>query len=187
MARVIAERNDLLPPLAEVFRSCGFEGATLSRIGAATGLGKGSLYHFFPGGKEEMLTAVLADIDLWFERNIFAALRQSDGSGARILEMFDAVDAYFNSGQRVCLVGALALGDTRDRFGAALKSYFRRWVDDLAAALRRFGHSRAAAASLAEEIVLGIQGAIVLSRALDDEAVFRRILRTYRTRALSND
>lgn len=187
MARIVAERDDLLPVLAEVFRSCGFEGATLSRIGAATGLGKGSLYHFFPGGKEEMLTAVLAEIDLWFERNIFEPLRHADRSGACVEKMFEAVTAYFQSGRRVCLVGALALGETRDRFADPLKRYFRRWVEDLAHALRRSGHSRARAAYLAEEIVFGIQGAIVLSRALDDDAVFRRAIRLYRERALSKE
>lgn len=183
MARPVTGRPDLLPILADVFRAYGYDGATLSRIGAATGLGKGSLYHVFPGGKREMLEAVLADIDLWFESNVFSALRDPVGPSAGIDHMFDAVDAYFESGRRVCLVGALAVGETRDLLGAALKSYFRRWVEDLALALRHAGHDRAAAAPLAEEIVLGIQGAIVLSRALDDVSVFRRALRTYRARA----
>ena len=66
MARTVAERSDVLPLLAEVFREHGYEGASLSLISKATGLGKGSLYHFFPGGKEEMAVAVLAEIDGWF-------------------------------------------------------------------------------------------------------------------------
>jgi AcrR family transcriptional regulator len=51
---MIAERSDTLPTLAEVFREHGYEDASLSLLSQATGLGKGSLYHFFPGGKEEM-------------------------------------------------------------------------------------------------------------------------------------
>ena len=54
MMRSIAERADVLPQLAEVFRAHGYEGATLALISDATGLGKGSLYNFFPGGKEQM-------------------------------------------------------------------------------------------------------------------------------------
>ena len=53
MARVIAEREDVIPLLGEVFRTYGFEGASLARISEGTKLGKGSIYHFFPGGKEE--------------------------------------------------------------------------------------------------------------------------------------
>ncbi|TMV66254.1 helix-turn-helix transcriptional regulator, partial [Thioclava sp. BHET1] len=63
MARLIRERADVVPLLAEVFRDCGYEGTALSKITAATGLGKGSLYNFFPGGKEEMAEAVLAHVD----------------------------------------------------------------------------------------------------------------------------
>src|SRR5215216_2499764 len=71
-------RTDLLPLLAEVFRAHGYDGATLALISEATGLGKGSLYHFFPGGKAQMASEVLAEIDSWFERNIFAPLCSSD-------------------------------------------------------------------------------------------------------------
>jgi hypothetical protein len=49
------------------------EGASLSLISEATGLGKGCLYHFFPGGKEEMADAVLSEIDGWFENHCAVA------------------------------------------------------------------------------------------------------------------
>lgn len=169
-------RADLLPALGEVFREHGFDGASLSAITARTGLGKGSLYHFFPGGKEEMAAAVLAEIESWFEREIFAPLRRAGDADVAIAAMFRAVDTYFRSGRRVCLVGAFALGDARDRFAAAVKGYFRAWRDALAAALRRRGHKAAAARTLAEETVAGIQGALVLARAADDPAVFARLL-----------
>ncbi|MDU6377660.1 MAG: helix-turn-helix domain-containing protein, partial [Bradyrhizobium sp.] len=51
--RTLHERADVIPLIAEVFREFGFEGTSLSRITEKTALGKGSLYHFFPGGKEE--------------------------------------------------------------------------------------------------------------------------------------
>src|SRR5258707_9210369 len=116
MAKPVSERADLLPLISEVFRSQGYEGATLALIGKATGLGKGSLYHFFPGGKAQMATEVLAEIDHWFEVNIFAALRQSDDLARAIADMTAGVDRYFRSGHRVCLVGVIALGASRDIF-----------------------------------------------------------------------
>src|SRR5687767_6837809 len=61
MTKPVVDRADLLPLLAEVFRSHGYEGATLALISQATGLGKGSLYHFFPGGKAQMAADVLAE------------------------------------------------------------------------------------------------------------------------------
>jgi TetR/AcrR family transcriptional regulator, lmrAB and yxaGH operons repressor len=114
VARTFHERADVIPLVAEIFRELGYEGATLSQITARTGLGKGSLYNFFPGGKEEMAAAVLAEIDAWFERAVYAPLRE-DAPGPAIARMWAAVDDYFRSGGRVCLVGAFALSATRDQ------------------------------------------------------------------------
>eukprot|EP01133_Synstelium_polycarpum_P027257 gene27257-32847_t len=98
MAKTIAERADIVPVLAEIFREYGFEGASLAVIGDKTGLGRGSLYHFFPGGKEEMATAVLHHIDTWFEDRIYHPLRESDDPAAAINAMCRAVSDYFHSG-----------------------------------------------------------------------------------------
>jgi len=174
--RTISERADVLPALGELFREHGYEGASLALISAKTGLGKGSLYHFFPGGKEEMAEAVLAHIDDWFERHLFANLREGRDARAAIQAMFRTVDDYFRSGQRVCLVGAFALGGVRDRFAERINAYFAAWIDTLAAALRRAGKPRAEARAAAEDAVAMIQGALVASRALDDSALFRRTL-----------
>jgi AcrR family transcriptional regulator len=180
--RIVADRADALPALAEVFREHGYEGASLSLISQATGLGKGSLYHFFPGGKEEMATAVLAEIDNWFETNMFAPLQDANEPTKAITAMFDSVESYFNSGRRVCLVGAVALGDARDRFAGPVREYFARWVAALASALTGLARNPADATALAEEAVAGIQGAIVLARALDDPAAFGRVIATLRSR-----
>jgi TetR/AcrR family transcriptional regulator, lmrAB and yxaGH operons repressor len=167
------DRSDALPALAEVFREHGFDGASLARITQATELGKGSLYNFFPGGKEEMAAAVLENIARWFEANIFAPLQAEDPDRA-IQLMMRNVDTYFRAGQRVCLVGAFALSDTRDRFAVAIKAYFQGWINALSSALARAGMETGTAARQAEEAVLAIQGALILTRALHDETVFTR-------------
>jgi AcrR family transcriptional regulator len=132
--RALTDRESALPALAEAFREHGFEGATLTSLSKATGLGKGSLYNFFPGGKEEMMQAVLENIDGWFANTIFSPLEQAVDPAAAITTMFDDVTTYFRSGRRVCVVGSLGLNSS------------------------------------------GIQGAIVLARALGDEASFQRIV-----------
>ena len=177
------DRAGTLAVLAEVFREHGYAGASLSLISRATGLGKGSLYNLFPGGKDEMVACVLAEIDGWFETNLYAPLRDAERPGAAVSAMFDAVEAYFRSGRRVCLVGVLALASERDRFARAVRSYFTRWVSALADALTRSGRDAAASTALAEEIVAQVQGAIVLARALDEPAVFTRAMTALRARA----
>lgn len=173
--KTVYERANVVPLLAEIFRELGYEGTTLSRITERTGIGKGSLYHFFPGGKEEMAAAVLADVDGWFERAIYEPLRRDDAQQA-IDAMWANVMDYFRSGSRVCLVGAFALDETRERFSPAIRDYFVRWVEALRQALVRAGCDEGAALAAAEEAVSGIQGALVLSRALDDRDIFARTI-----------
>jgi TetR/AcrR family transcriptional repressor of lmrAB and yxaGH operons len=173
---ILTNRADAVPALAEVFREHGFEGASLSTLSKATGLGKGSLYNFFPGGKEEMMDAVLADIDQWFATTIFSPLEQARDPAATITAMVKDVTAYFQSGGRVCLIGSMCLGSSGDPFSSRVRSYFSRWISALTHCLD-VGHLPSSLAMhLAEETVSGIQGAIVLARALSDEATFVRIV-----------
>jgi len=169
--------------LAEVFREYGFEGASLAHITKATGLGKGSLYHAFPGGKDDMAAAVLADIDGWFEVHVFAPLNDADvPAHTAIAHMLDACVEYFHGGGRVCLVGVFALNDTRDSFAEAINGYFRRWADALSAALRRSGLSPSQARSASEDVLAGIQGGLVIARAFDDNSYFEREIKRLRGR-----
>lgn len=179
MPRTVTKRADVLPALAELFRERGYDGVSLSAITARTGLGKGSLYNFFPGGKAEMAAAVLDEIDCWFEARVFTPLRAGPEG---IATMLDAVDTFFHSGGRVCLAGAFALAETRDTFAERVRPYFRRWLDALAAALVAAGHPPDRAADLAEEAIALIQGALVLGRGLEDPAVFSRRLAGLRAR-----
>ena len=176
MARAFAERSEVVPVLGEVFRNYGVEGASLSLISKATGLGKGSLYNFFPGGKEEMLSAVLDDIDRWFETSIFSPLMKTTQPKEAVKIMLRDIDAYFRSGGRVCLVGVVGLGASREPFANRIAQYFERWVGSLSACLQNAGVSPSVAMSLSEEAVAGIQGAIVLSKSLGNSDVFRRRL-----------
>ena len=175
-------RDQLISELGEIFREHGFAGTSLSEITARTGLGKGSLYHFFPNGKTEMAEAVLHNIDTWFQQNVFIPLRESEDALNGIDDMFDAVNAYFDSGNRICLVGAFALDNTRDQFLQEIGEYFKDWITALADVLKRSGCSSAAAKSLAEDIVLGIQGALVLARSQEDSRIFTRTLKRLQRR-----
>ena len=182
MARASAERSEVVKQLAEVFRVHGYEGASLSRITEGTGLGKGSIYHFFPGGKEEMAEAVLADIDGWFREQVFQPLLGCEDVGTGLDRMFEAVGRYFESGRKVCLVGVFALGHERDRYAARVSGYFELWMSALAAALQRDDKDAARAQALAEDVVGGIQGALVLARAAGEPEMFMRTLARLRER-----
>jgi TetR/AcrR family transcriptional regulator, lmrAB and yxaGH operons repressor len=175
MTRTVFEKADVIPRIAEVFRELGYEGASMSKITTRTGISKGSLYYFFPKGKDEMVAEILAHIDSWFVSNVFEPLEQDDPHTA-IQKMWREIEVYFRSGQQICLVGAFALDETRDRFAAAIHQYFRRWIDALCTALVRAGVAIEVAKSISEKVIGGIQGGLILTRALNDELIFERTI-----------
>ncbi|MBD9556897.1 TetR/AcrR family transcriptional regulator [Ensifer sp. ENS03] len=182
MSRVVAERKDVIAMLAEIFREHGYDGTSLSLITEKTGLGKGSLYHFFPGGKEEMAEAVLGDIAAWFRTHIFEPLRNAEDPAAALDAMFAAVDGYFRQGRRLCLMGVIATSGAHDRFARELNRYFSDWRAGLSATLERAGTPAAECDGVAEEIVGGIQGALILARSLEDPGAFVRVLARLKAR-----
>ena len=174
--RGITDRGRALPALTEAFREHGYDGASLAVLSEATGLGKGSLYNFFPGGKEEIMAAVLNDIDQWFAEAIFRPLEEGTDPAQAIAAMFDDVSTYFLSGRRACVVGSLGMNASGKIFASRVRQYFARWIVALAGCLEKAGLAPAPATDLSQEAISGIQGAIVLTRALGEEAAFRRII-----------
>lgn len=175
MTRILFERADVIPLLAEVFRELGYEGTSITKITSRTGISKGSLYYFFPKGKKEMAEAVLEHIDDWFVYNVFEPL-EKDEPRVAIQKMWCAVENYFQSGQRICLLGAFSLSETRDKFSSNIHDYFCKWIDSLCKSLVQSGIEAEKATIISEEIVGGIQGGIILAKALDDKSVFERTL-----------
>ncbi len=58
--------DKLFQELSDVFRRKGYDGASYSDLMKATGLVKASLYHRFPGGKADMVNAILTEVDRQF-------------------------------------------------------------------------------------------------------------------------
>ena len=47
----LSPKSELLARLSDTFRRLGYDGASIADIATATGLGKSSLYHYFPAGR----------------------------------------------------------------------------------------------------------------------------------------
>lgn len=172
MGRAKLARAELISRLEVLFCAKGYAGTSLADITAATGLGKGSLYHAFPGGKDEMAKVVLTEASARMESRILRPLEAAGDAARAIAAMFEAAHAHYEGGRRICLPAAFALHDTDERFSDEIRSLFRRWRKALAGCLVRGGISQAHAARLSEETLAVIEGGLILARACDDPALF---------------
>jgi TetR/AcrR family transcriptional regulator, lmrAB and yxaGH operons repressor len=178
MPAAIVPYDDVVSRLFEVFRDQGFAGASISQIAEATGLGRSSLYHYFPGGKEDMALAVLQRVESSMRERLFEPLRASSAPAKRLKAMLETYDEMYDGGRDVCLLGTLVLGGSRARFQRPLKEIFETWITALAGLAADAGVPAKTARERAEDAVLRIQGALILAGGLDDTAPFRRTLKT---------
>lgn len=169
-------RDEAVLRLVGLFQQYGYEGATLTRIAEATGLGRASLYHHFPKGKEEMAQAVLEHVNRWMNSHILEPLRQEGSVDDRLHIMSNTINQLYNQGRSPCLLAVLSLGDSHDLFHTQVQKALTLWIETLVQVLSDIGIEPAQARIRAEDAILQIQGALVLARGLNDTAAFKRVL-----------
>lgn len=168
----------LLDRLTGVFRTHGYEGASLSKISQATGLQRASLYHRFPRGKAEMAEAVLNQAGEWLKARALQPLVESGAPEERLRRMAEALDEFYGGGTQSCLLDALSFGVEEGGIRDHQKAAMEAWVNAIATLLSESGIEPRTAQERAEDAVIRIQGSLVMARAARNPMPFRRTLRT---------
>lgn len=176
---------EILASLTKVFRSKGYEGASIKELSEATGLKKASLYHRFPGGKQEMAGAVLSHIDEWVENNVFKALTDEEVSPSRRLKNGIAqIKKLYNGGEEACIFRALSMKAGLELFDKQIQIGMKQWI----VAFHRVGlalrFSQSKAKKLAIQTLIDLQGSLIVTKGLDDVKVFERSLNKVKNRYL---
>jgi AcrR family transcriptional regulator len=162
---------------AVLFRERGVHGTSLSDVVAHSSAPRGSIYHWFPGGKAQLAAEATRYSGEFIAAGIAAALEEDDPVAAvrAFASLWRQVlsDSDFSAGCPIVsatLEGARTPA-ARDAAGAA----FERWQELLGAAFGRRGVTPVRAASLATLTVAAVEGAIVLSRAQRSSAPLERV------------
>ena len=162
-------RERILLAASELFRRQGYAATGLKSILAASDAPYGSLYHFFPGGKEELGVAVLESGGLVYKElveqfflpggDVVRATRAFFDGAAEMIQETDYADA--------CPIATIALevASTSEPMRVASAGAFDSWLDVLTDRLRGAGIARPRARELAVELFCAIEGAFLLSRA----------------------
>lgn len=185
MPAPLLSKDEVLDRLLDTFRDRGYEGASLAELSAATGLMKSSLYHHFPGGKEDMAEQVLAHLDRQLATSLYEPLRSSRTPARKLGAMLHTIDAFYGSGRKACLLERLCASVDRTRFQRPLRRAFTAWMDAVEALCLEAGLSKAVARARAEDFVVRIEGALIVCAGTDDYGVFERTIRDLRASVLA--
>ena len=180
-AKLPATRDEIVLTLYDLFRRSGYDAVSIADISAATGLGKSSLYHHFPGGKPDMAEAVAGFARAHMRESVFDRLRAEGPLTRKLAAMTDFVSRMYEGGGAPCLIASMMISPNAGPQAIdTVKAIVADWIDALAGALRREGAPAATARKRATEAVIAIQGALVVARATGDRRIFDDTMKAMR-------
>jgi TetR/AcrR family transcriptional regulator, lmrAB and yxaGH operons repressor len=154
-----------------LLRERGAPGVTVDAVLAHSGAPRGSVYHHFPGGRNEIVLQALRLAGDYIAGMVEASV--AEGDVLRTVERFVRFwkRALTSTDYRAgCPLVAVAI-DSREHIPEApdlVREIFTRWQASLADVLSANGFPAERARRLASVVVSAIEGAIILSRAHRD-------------------
>jgi AcrR family transcriptional regulator len=185
MPAPLLTRLEMLGRLMDLFRDKGFDGASLADIADSTGLGKSSLYHHFPNGKEQIALEVLAHLEDQLETALFEPMRSAGPPKRKLDRMLDVIDEFYAGGAKACLLERLSASVDVRRFRRPLGRAFNKWIDAVEVLGVEAGLPRTVARRRAEDLVARIEGALVICAGTGGTSVFKRTMRDLRESTLA--
>lgn len=171
-----ASKDEIIDRLFTVFRDRGFDGASIADLSRATGLGKSSLYHHFPAGKEQMVEAVLDRATALIDDEILKTAQSSGLLKGRIRKIVATLDRIYAGGRAPCVLGQLATSGIGTDAKQTLLQAFAHWIEAIEALARESGMSPMKARHFAEDWIARLQGALILQTTSGDAGPYRRTI-----------
>lgn len=172
-------RQRMVQSAARLFRRHGYHAVGFRRIIDESGAPRGSIYHHFPGGKEQLGVeavrfsgaALIRQVRrvAGEEAEVAAALELLGEQLADLLEASDYADG--------CPVATVALECSSGpaSVAQACRDVLREWVGVLAARLVEEGWEAEAAHRFSVTIVAAFEGALLMAKAERDTAPVRTV------------
>jgi TetR/AcrR family transcriptional repressor of lmrAB and yxaGH operons len=164
-----SRREQIIETTCHLIELQGYSATGLNQILAESNAPKGSLYYYFPEGKDELVEAAIshtAQIIAERLRTGLAAHEQPvQAIPAFLRDLAKHVQASgFRAGGPITAV-ALEAASTNERLNTACRDTYRAWQTVVKEKLLSSGYEQARAQSLAVVTIALIEGAIILSRS----------------------
>ncbi|MGW5684913.1 TetR/AcrR family transcriptional regulator [Nonomuraea sp. NPDC003754] len=170
-------KERILDASAELFRRNGYTGTGLKQIVAAAGAPFGSIYHFFPGGKEQLGEEVIRSSGMMYVQLFDALIAPAPDPVSGIEAFFAAAaETLVETGYAdACPIATVALevAGTNEALRGATADVFTAWIAAGTEGFARFGLAPEAARRLTICLVTSLEGAFVLCRSLRDTEALR--------------
>ncbi|MCU0279985.1 MAG: TetR/AcrR family transcriptional regulator [Candidatus Nanopelagicales bacterium] len=178
-------RERMIDSAVVLLRERGSNAVTMDAVLALSGAPRGSVYHHFPGGRDELVLAALNRSGAAISGMLDRSLSSGDTAMAvRTFVRFWSRTLRESDYRAGCPIAASAVDSQNPVADSAdvVERTFAEWHRRLAASLVADGYPRSRSRRLATTIVASIEGALILCRAqrttrpLDDVSAEIRVL-----------
>jgi AcrR family transcriptional regulator len=161
-------RDRILVATNELFRRSGYNGTSLAQISAASGATIGSIYHFFPGGKEALAIAVIETTGAVYRELFDAVASTADDAAGAFVDFFAGAALVLAESDYIdpCPIGGIAreIANTSEPLRLAAAAVFESWIAGAHDHLVHAGLDEDEAQDLALMFVATVEGSFVVSR-----------------------
>lgn len=161
-------RDRILDATSELFRLQGYAGTGMKQVVTRAEAPFGSVYHFFPGGKEQLAGEAIERAGRFYEDLVLAVFDAEPDVVSGTRAIFDgAAEVLRASGyEDACPIATVALevASTSEPLRQASHRVFESWLAALTARLVDAGADPATARSVGVSVVALLEGAFLLSR-----------------------
>jgi len=155
---------------AELFRRQGYVATGVKQIVAEARAPFGSLYHFFPGGKEQLGTEVIRTSGAVYEQLIPAVFDPAPDLPTAVRDFFAGAAAHLQDTnyEDACPIATVALevSSSSEPMRQACAEVFERWIATGTLRFQQGGVGAERARELTITMLSALEGAFVLARAL---------------------
>jgi AcrR family transcriptional regulator len=169
-AQTPGTRERIVETSAELFRTQGYTATGVKQIVTAAQAPFGSVYHFFPGGKEQLGAEAIVVSGAIYEQLIPAVLDPAPDPVTGVRDFFAGAAEHLRETDYAdaCPIATVALevSSVSEPMREACAQVFKSWID---AGTRRFldaGIAPERARELTIAMLAALEGAFVLARAL---------------------
>jgi len=167
-------RAKLTAATATLLQRQGYHATGLAEIVAASGAPRGSLYFYFPGGKEALACAALEAAGAAWRTRIEALIAGAPDLGSAVVAVCDELGRELEASGYThgCPLATVALeaAGTSEAVRATVAAHYDGWIDALAAHLVSHGVPAAVAPRFARFALAAIEGALMLAKVARSRA-----------------
>jgi AcrR family transcriptional regulator len=162
-------RERILTTSAELFRRQGYNATGIKQIVTAARAPFGSIYHFFPGGKEQLGAETIRTSGAVYEQLIPAVFDPAPDPVTGVRWFFAAAAAHLveTGWEDACPIATVALevSSHSELMREACADVFESWTSAGATRFATAGLDPATARELTVGMICALEGAFVLARA----------------------